>query len=100
MILIFLLISNAISQITVYPDHYLETDSPYSMSSLYLSDIKERQIYKLGYFTTDNKNIKSYKLGFIYKPDNYCIKEDNSNAIAESNANKFFSSIKLKPNFF
>ena len=95
-LLIYILISNAISQVTVYPDHYLETDSPYSMSSLYLtSDIKERQIYKLGYFSTGTTNIKSYKFGLIYKPDNFCIKEDNSTAISNVKTfNKFFSSIK------
>ena len=97
LLLIFLLISNAISQVTVYPDHYLETDSPYSMSSLYLtSDIKERQIYKLGYFSTGTTNIKSYKFGLIYKPDSFCLNENNSDGIAESNvntSNKFFSSI-------
>ena len=48
LLIIMLLINNIISQVTVYPEHYLESDSPYSTSSLYLStDIKERQIYKL-----------------------------------------------------
>ena len=58
LLLIILLINNIISQVTVYPEHYLESDSPYSSSTLYLSsDIKERQIYKLGYFTTSNSDL-------------------------------------------
>ena len=47
LLIILLLISNTTSQATVFPDHYIESDSPYSSSSRYLtSDIKERQIYK------------------------------------------------------
>ena len=45
LLIILLLISNTTSQATVFPDHYIESDSPYSSSSRYLtSDIKERQI--------------------------------------------------------
>ena len=51
LLIILLLISNTTCQATVFPDHYIESDSPYSSSSRYLtSDIKERQIYKLRYF--------------------------------------------------
>ena len=92
LLLIYSLISNALCQITVFPDHYLESDSPYSSSSLYLtSDIKERQIYKLGYFATGTTNkIKSYKYGVIYKPDNYC-EDDSGNAIHnDDQANSMF----------
>jgi len=96
LLLISLLISNAISQLTVYPDHYIETDSPYSSSTLYLtSDIKERQIYKLGYFTTSNSKIKSYKFGIIYSPDDYCINEYNASGINYGET-QFFASIKSK----
>ena len=93
LLIIILLMNNALSQVTVYPDHYLESDSPYSTSSLYLSaDIKERQIYKLGYFTNGNSNIKSYKFGLIYNPDNYCIDNGGSNGIKQSKTNQFFNS--------
>ena len=99
---ILLLFQNALCGLTVYPDHYVETDSPYSSSSLYLSsDIKDRQIYKLGYFTkTPSKGIiQSYKHGFLYKPDNTC-----SGCICgysdNSGTNSFFNnnSIKSKSN--
>ena len=98
LLLISLLISNTISQLTVYPDHYIETDSPYSSSTLYLtSDIKERQIYKLGYFTNSNSKIKSYKFGIIYSPDNYCKDESGGDGIKKSEAqSKFFGSITSK----
>ena len=93
LLLISLLISNAISQLTVYPDHYIETDSPYSSSTLYLtSDIKERQIYKLGYFTTSTSKIKSYKFGIIYSPDNFCLDQSGASGIKKG-VSKFFDSI-------
>ena len=96
---ILFLIKNALCGLTVYPDHYVETDSPYSSSSLYLSsEIKDRQIYKLGYFTTTSGKgiIHSYKHGFMYKPDNTCSGvNSNNNAF-----NLFFNtnSIKSKTN--
>ena len=92
LLLIYLLISNALCQITVFPEHYVATDSPYSSSSLYLtSDIKERQIYKLGYFTTGNLKIKSYKYGLIYSPDNYCVDDSGAQMIGgQSESNSMF----------
>ena len=95
LLLIILLINNIISQVTVYPEHYLESDSPYSSSTLFLSsDIKERQIYKLGYFTTSNSNIKSYKFGLIYTPDNYCVIDTSDTpGILQSSSNPFLNSI-------
>jgi hypothetical protein len=96
---ILLLFKNVLCGLTVYPDHYVETDSPYSSSSLYLSsDIKDRQIYKLGYFTRSSTIIQSFKHGFLYKPDNSCsgtCDKSNSNII-----NSFFNtnSIKSKTN--
>ena len=104
LLIILLLISNTTCQATVFPDHYIESDSPYSSSSRYLtSDIKERQIYKLGYFSTDTSNIKSYKFGVIYKPDSFCIVyNDDPNDVSTSGIgtninsppNKFFDSIQ------
>ena len=103
LLLILLLISNSFSQIKVFPDHYIESDSPYSSSDLYLSsDIKERQIYKLGYFSDPNapnsdKTIKSYKFGVIYSPDKYCVdKSDNSAIKDDESISKFFYSITDK----
>ena len=81
--------------LTVYPDHYVPSDSPYSYLSLHsLSDIKQRQIYKLGYFTDGTDTIVSYKTGFLYKPDNTCegtkLKSDNkaNNLFFETILNK------------
>ena len=91
---ILLLFQKALCGLTVYPDHYVETDSPYSSSSLYLSsDIKDRQIYKLGYFTQSSSIIQSFKHGFLYKPDNSC-----SGTYGKSDSNLFFNvnSIKSK----
>ena len=94
LLIIMLLINNIISQVTVYPEHYLESDSPYSTSSLYLStDIKERQIYKLGYFTNSDSSLKSYKFGLIYNPDNNCFDESGSSGIKQSSSNPFFNNI-------
>ena len=93
--LIVLYIPRLLSQLTVYPDHYVPNDSPYSFSPLYLSSaIKERQIYKLGYFSTGSVIIQSYKNGLKYKPDNYC-KGFNGGAdkIATDDNNKFLSSL-------
>ena len=92
--IILLLFQNALCGLTVYPDHFVETDSPYSSSSLYLSsDIKDRQIYKLGYFTQSSSIIQSFKHGFLYKPDNSC-----SGTYGKSDSNLFFNvnSIKSK----
>ena len=84
LIIILLLINSLFCQIKVYPDHYVESDSAFPSSSLYLtSDIKERQIYKLGYFSTDSNSIKSYKFGYIYNPDNFCHDENDSDAITQ-----------------
>ena len=100
LIITLILISNSINQLTVFPDHYIETDSPYSFSSSDLNnDIKERQIYKLGFFSTDTSNIKSYKFGVIYKPDPFCtdpFDETISKISSSVNPllNKFFDSIK------
>ena len=93
--LIVLYIPRLLSQLTVYPDHYVPNDSPYSFSPLYLSSaIKERQIYKLGYFSTDGGIIQSYKNGLKYKPDNFCQGlNDNADKIATVNNNKFLSSL-------
>ena len=103
LLLILLLISNSFSQIKVFPDHYIESDSPYSSSDLYLSsDIKERQIYKLGYFSdpnasNSNKTIKSYKFGVIYSPDKFCLDESGNSAIKDDESiSKFFYSITDK----
>ena len=94
LLIIMLLINNIISQVTVYPEHYLESDFPYSTSSLYLStDIKERQIYKLGYFTNSDSSLKSYKFGLIYNPDNNCFDESGSSGIKQSSSNPFFNNI-------
>ena len=95
--LIFLLISNTLSQISVFPDHFIDTDSPYSSSNLYLSsDIKERQIYKLGYFSQSNTKIKSNKFGIVYTPDPVCEGDSGNTLITDNNEiqSKFFESIK------
>jgi hypothetical protein len=86
-ILFSLLFTNILCGITVYPEHYVPSDSPYSFSSFYLSkDIKERQIYKLSYFSTSNSSPKivSYKHGFIYTPDSSC------NGYKEKSSSNFF----------
>ena len=86
-ILFSLLFTNILCGITVYPEHYVPSDSPYSFSSFYLSkDIKERQIYKLSYFSTSNSSPKivSYKHGFIYTPDSSC------NGNKEKSSSNFF----------
>ena len=72
--IIILLFPKFFCQLKVYPDHYVPSDSPYSyLDSLYLTaDIKNRQIYKLGYFTQSNNPIVSYKYGLIYYPDKSC----------------------------
>ena len=94
---ILLIIHNLSCKLTVYPEHYISTDSPYSSSTLYLtSDIKERQIYKLGYFSTTDGQIQSYKNGFIYKSDSFCVDESNRNKISNDDNNQFFKSIKDK----
>ena len=74
LIIIILLFPKLFCEIKVYPDHYVPSDSPYSyLDSIYLSsDIKNRQIYKLGYFTGSSDIIASYKYGLIYRPDNSC----------------------------
>ena len=77
--------------LTVYPEHYVPSDSPYSYLSLYsISGIKERQIYKLGYFTGGIDTIVSYKTGFLYKPDNTCQGGTISNT---KTGNLFFETI-------
>ena len=84
-ILFSLLFSNLQCEITVFPDHYVPSDSPYSFTSLYLtSDIKERQIYRLSYFTdtSTTTSIVSYKHGFIYTPDHTC---DGTKSASNSN---------------
>ena len=90
LILILLLINTLFCQITVFPDHYIESDSVFSSSLLYLtSDIKERQIYKLGYFTTGTNSIHSYKFGYIYNPDNSCKLSDGTNNCVKNDENAY-----------
>ena len=70
----------------------------YSSSSLYLSsEIKERQIYKLGYFTNDvnARKIQSYKHGFLYYPDNSCVGN-----LRKITSGFFFNSIKKEDSTF
>ena len=79
-IILLLIQDSSCNKLKVYPDHYVSTDSPYSYSSLYLSsDIKGRQIYKLGYFSsTKTSDIISSKHGLRYKPDNFCTDIDGN----------------------
>ena len=81
------------NQLKVYPDHYVSTDSPYSSTTLYFtSDIKGRQIYKLGYFSSSKTmDIQSYKHGFFYKADNYCKDLDDVDKTASSQLWDLFS---------
>ena len=91
-LLIILLIPFSFCGITVYPDHYVPSDSPYSYLKKYsLSGIKERQLYKLGYFTTGTQPIVSYKYGFLYKADNSC--EQTISTSTDSTQNLFFQTI-------
>ena len=95
--LILLLIPSIISELTVYPDHYIPNDSPYSFTTLYLSsDIKERQIYKLGFFSNSNTVIQSYKYGYTYRPDHFCKDLNGNDKIQKSDSNRFFNSIPKK----
>ena len=81
LIIFIQLIPKFYSELKVYPDHYVPSDSPYSyLDSIYLtSDIKNRQIYKLGYFTESNDTIVSYKYGLLYQPDKTC----NGNTVGD-----------------
>ena len=111
LIIIILLFPNFFCQLKVYPDQYVPSDSPYSyLDSIYLTtDIKNRQIYKLGYFKKDTTDvIVSYKYGLLYRPDDSCDGETSENFfinyinangdISDTHANNFSEELELLAN--
>ena len=67
----FLILNLSLCGISVFPDHYILEDSPFSDYSS-SSDVREVQVYKLGFFSSSTAGIKSYKYGFEYSPDTSC----------------------------